>query len=299
MIAKVAKNSGFTIIPSEILRDCSLSLGARMFYALAQSCSSQWNINIKHFASLMNVSEASVRKYRNELVNAGILQYEQMRDENGKLTQNTLYTFKSLEVQDIKEQISPQELAQNEPNAQECKIEPFEQKTAYGDSSDISNINILNKNNSNLMREQNLPQNHLKNAPKQNTSLLFIVQKSLKQFHDSTKQRSTNYKQALNQNAYTPQEHQAFKDFIAYRKERGFLAKSTIASIVRDFEKLKTQGADISACVEVCINRGWSGLLKAYEALLRYESYKTHTSPKNVAQIPQNSTQNALNRLQL
>lgn len=60
------------------------------------------------------------------------------------------------------------------------------------------------------------------------------------------------------------------------------------------------QNADIVLCVETCINRGWSGLLKAQEALMHYESFNKPRSKnvwgKNYAHKLQ-STHNPLERL--
>lgn len=271
MIEKNQKLSNFTIISSELIRDESLSIGARMFYALAQSFADEWNINIKHFAKILGVSEASVRKYRNELVNAGVLQYTQIRDERGKLTNESIYTFTSFEIiesQNVDNDISQEEFKKAKETAN-TQTHPFKHLSAYGDSVDINKINNLNNINSNK---------------KQNPSALFLtIQKSFKSFKDTKNTARQIFKKSLSLESYTPQEIQAYKDFIAYRKEKGFLAQSTIQSIIRDFEKLKKQNAPIVLCVETCINRGWSGLLKAYEALLRYESFKKPSakSPSN------------------
>ena len=192
MIYKTQNTANFTIIDSEILRDESLSMGARMFYALAQSFSDCWNINIKHFAKILGVSEASVRKFRNELVSADILHFEQKRDEKGKLTQESVYTFKGFEVVEQEQaesdyfcrsersEESTQKSADSSADifsasqAQYDKVEqekteqtplksssyPFAQKTAYGYSSDISNINNLEKSTlSKSARDSENPQN--------------------------------------------------------------------------------------------------------------------------------------------
>ncbi len=285
MIQKDQQINNFTILSSDILRDESLSMGARMFYALAQSFSDEWNINIKHFAKLLNVSEASVRKYRNELVSAGLLQYSQIRDEKGKLTQESVYTFNKLEI--IQSQcvgsIDSQE--QEAQNSISVESYPFKHLSAYGDSADISNNNKSSNINSNK-------------SPKP-TALFLTISQSFKSFKDTKlSPKSTKFKESLPLESYTEQELQAYKDFIAYRKEKGFLAKSTINSIIKDFEKLKMQNADIVLCVETCINRGWSGLLKAYEALLRYESFKKPQAKNYVGKNQEAKTaHNPLERL--
>lgn len=285
MIQKDQQINNFTILSSDILRDESLSMGARMFYALAQSFSDEWNINIKHFAKLLNVSEASVRKYRNELVSAGLLQYSQIRDEKGKLTQESVYTFNKLEI--IQSQcvgsIDSQE--QEAQNSISVESYPFKHLSAYGDSADISNNNKSSNINSNK-------------SPKP-IALFLTISQSFKSFKDTKlSPKSTKFKESLPLESYTEQELQAYKDFIAYRKEKGFLAKSTINSIIKDFEKLKMQNADIVLCVETCINRGWSGLLKAYEALLRYESFKKPQAKNYVGKNQEAKTaHNPLERL--
>ncbi|BAM33071.1 hypothetical protein HW260_01175 [Helicobacter cinaedi] len=146
MIQKNQQLNNFTILSSDILRDKSLSMGARMFYALAQSFSDDWNINIKHFAKLLNVSEASVRKFRNELVNASLLAYSQVRDEKGKLTQESVYTFNTLEVVDfqyVSEKVERLDLVEQEAtNTENVESYPFKHLSAYGYSSDLSNIII-------------------------------------------------------------------------------------------------------------------------------------------------------------
>lgn len=146
MIQKNQQLNNFTILSSDILHDKSLSMGARMFYALAQSFSDGWNINIKHFAKLLNVSEASVRKFRNELVNASLLAYSQVRDEKGKLTQESVYTFNTLEVVDfqyVSEKVERLDLVEQEAtNTENVESYPFKHLSAYGYSSDLSNIII-------------------------------------------------------------------------------------------------------------------------------------------------------------
>ncbi len=290
MIQKNQQINNFTILSSDILRDESLSMGARMFYALAQSFSDEWNINIKHFAKLLNVSEASVRKFRNELVSAGLLAYAQVRDEKGKLTQESVYTFNTIEVVDSQyasEKVENLDSVEQEAtNAENVKSYPFKHLSAYGYSTDISNNKILSNINSNKNQKP--------------TTLFLKITQSFKSFKDTKSTPRTNFKETLSLESYTEQELQAYKDFIAYRKEKGFLAKSTINSIIKDFEKLKKQNADIVLCVETCINRGWSGLLKAQEALMRYESFNK-PRPKNVwgknyTHKPQ-STHNPLERL--
>lgn len=285
MIQKDQQINNFTILSSDILRDESLSMGARMFYALAQSFSDEWNINIKHFAKLLNVSEASVRKYRNELVSAGLLQYSQIRDEKGKLTQESVYTFNKLEIiqSQCVDSIDSQE--QEAQNSISVESYPFKHLSAYGDSADISNKNKSSNINSNKVQKP--------------TALFLTISQSFKSFKDTKlSPKSTKFKESLPLESYTEQEIQAYKDFIAYRKEKGFLAKSTINSIIKDFEKLKMQNADIVLCVETCINRGWSGLLKAHEALLRYESFKKPQAKNYVGKNQEAKTaHNPLERL--
>lgn len=285
MIQKDQQINNFTILSSDILRDESLSMGARMFYALAQSFSDEWNINIKHFAKLLNVSEASVRKYRNELVSAGLLQYSQIRDEKGKLTQESVYTFNKLEIiqSQCVDSIDSQE--QEAQNSISVESYPFKHLSAYGDSADISNNNKSSNINSNKVQKP--------------TALFLTITQSFKSFKDTKlSPKSTKFKESLPLESYTKQEIQAYKDFIAYRKEKGFLAKSTINSIIKDFEKLKMQNADIVLCVETCINRGWSGLLKAHEALLRYESFKKPQAKNYVGKNQEAKTaHNPLERL--
>lgn len=285
MIQKDQQINNFTILSSDILRDESLSMGARMFYALAQSFSDEWNINIKHFAKLLNVSEASVRKYRNELVSAGLLQYSQIRDEKGKLTQESVYTFNKLEIiqSQCVDSIDSQE--QEAQNSISVESYPFKHLSAYGDSADISNKNKSSNINSNKVQKP--------------IALFLTISQSFKSFKDTKlSPKSTKFKESLPLESYTEQEIQAYKDFIAYRKEKGFLAKSTINSIIKDFEKLKMQNADIVLCVETCINRGWSGLLKAYEALLRYESFKKPQAKNYVGKNQEAKTaHNPLERL--
>ena len=288
MIQKDQQINNFAILSSDILRDESLSMGARMFYALAQSFSDEWNINIKHFAKLLNVSEASVRKYRNELVSAGLLQYSQIRDEKGKLTQESVYTFNTIEVVDsqyVSEKVENLDSVEQEAtNAENVESHPFKHLSAYGDSADISNNNKSSNINSNK-------------SPKP-TALFLKITQSFKSFKDTKSTPRTNFKETLSLESYTEQELQAYKDFIAYRKEKGFLAKSTINSIIKDFEKLKMQNADIVLCVETCINRGWSGLLKAHEALLRYESFKKPQAKNYVGKNQEAKTaHNPLERL--
>lgn len=285
MIQKDQQINNFTILSSDILRDESLSIGARMFYALAQSFSDEWNINIKHFAKLLNVSEASVRKFRNELVNAGLLQYSQIRDEKGKLTQESVYTFNKLEIIQSQYVDSIDSQEQEAQNSISVESYPFKHLSAYGDSADISNNNKSSNINSNK-------------SPKP-TTLFLIISQSFKFFKDTKlSPKSTKFKESLPLESYTEQELQAYKDFIAYRKEKGFLAKSTINSIIKDFEKLKMQNADIVLCVETCINRGWSGLLKAHEALLRYESFKKPQAKNYVGKNQEAKTaHNPLERL--
>lgn len=285
MIQKNQQINNFTILSSDILRDESLSIGARMFYALAQSFSDEWNINIKHFAKLLNVSEASVRKFRNELVNAGLLQYSQIRDKKGKLTQESVYTFNKLEIIQSQYVDSIDSQEQEAQNSISVESYPFKHLSAYGDSADISNNNKSSNINSNK-------------SPKP-TTLFLIISQSFKFFKDTKlSPKSTKFKESLPLESYTEQEIQAYKDFIAYRKEKGFLAKSTINSIIKDFEKLKKQNADIVLCVETCINRGWSGLLKAHEALLRYESFKKPQAKNYVGKNQEAKTaHNPLERL--
>lgn len=319
MIAKQENlsNGSFTIVENEVLKDETLSIGARMFYALARSFSSDWNINIKHFSKLMGVSENSVRKFRNELVNAGILGYRQLRDEKGRLTQENLYAFKSFEIVSVDEM----ELENNQVESMQENLEkqaldstlslsetesaesqsaangqsyPFNKISVCGKFEDIIILNKLNNINSNLEAHKNLSALKAKETAQENPTqqsaldssqekpkttlrpkrLFFVVQESLRQFSDYGKLELREYKQKLPMENYSEAEQEAFKDFIKYRKERGFLARSTIDSIVKDFEKLKEAKADLRACVDLCINRGWSGLLKAQEAILRYESYK-------------------------
>lgn len=304
-------NGSFTIVENEVLKDETLSIGARMFYALARSFSSDWNINIKHFSKLMGVSENSVRKFRNELVNAGILGYRQLRDEKGRLTQENLYAFKSFEVLSVDEiesdelestqnlsadstlSLSETERAESQ-SAVNRQSYPLNKKSVCGKFEDIIILNKLNNTNSNLEAHKNLSALKAKESAQENPTqqtaldssqekpkttlrpkrLFFVVQESLRQFSDYGKLELREYKQKLPMENYSEAEQEAFKDFIKYRKERGFLARSTIDSIVKDFEKLKEAKADLRACVDLCINRGWSGLLKAQEAILRYERYK-------------------------
>lgn len=253
ILNKISPDKNFTIIDNSILRNKDLSIQARMLYMLLQSFPSEWEVNLKHLSEILNVSEASVRKYRNELVNAGLITYRQILDEKGKFTQEMIYTFLHTQAQEV------DYIPQNAPSY------PFAQKSAYGESSTPINIEYINKKDS---------KESMKN-PK-TTPLFFTLLSSYKYFKDTNLRKNKPFLADLpnDANTFSLAERESFKAFLAYRRERGFVAKSTIDSIIRDFVKLKQSGADIKACVELCINRGWSGILKANEALRRYESYK-------------------------
>lgn len=248
MIEKNIPKQNFVILDNNVLKDNSLSIGARMFYALLQSFPKQWQVNLKHIAEILNVSEASVRKYRNELVSAGVLKYHQEVDDKGRFNGKMIYTFLHINIEQ-------EDRASESPKA--IEFSPIAKKPANGESYTHNNIEYINNINS----------------KEPNQKLLFLVLTSLKNFEDKSKS-PPKYRQSLPQECFTEQERQSFKAFIAYRKERGFLAKSTIDSIIRDFETLKKANADIQACVDLCINRSWSGLLKANEALKRYATFK-------------------------
>lgn len=72
--------AGFTQIPNVILRDSSLSAGARLTYALLQSFAWQadecW-VGQKKLGELAGVKERAIRTYLTELEDAGLLQIEQ------------------------------------------------------------------------------------------------------------------------------------------------------------------------------------------------------------------------------
>ncbi|WP_066389557.1 helix-turn-helix domain-containing protein [Helicobacter himalayensis] len=250
ILDKITPSENFTIIDNGILRNKSLSIQARMLYALLQSYPKEWVVNLKAIAEILNISLASVRKYRNELVDNGLLTYTQSVDSEGRFTQEMIYTFKHTQAQEIAE------------NTQSL---PITQKTASGDSSTLNNIEYINKKDSKERAQK---------------KLLFTLLTSYKTFRDESKTKRTQ--QTKLPTDFNEQERASFSEFINYRKERGFLAKSTLESITRDFSKLKQSGANIKACVDLCINRGWSGILKANEALNRYESYKK----TNFYQVP-------------
>lgn len=273
MLIKTTPANNFTIIENHILKDNTLSIGARMLYAICQSFNDEWSINTKHLGSLLNVSEAMVRKYRNELIEAGLLEFMQLRDAKGKLTQETLYKFKKTQLSEVVLEETPEaEVFTSdfkESEAQNADVESTQppknadsirlKQNPYTDKFLHNNINIYKNINSN----------------KEPRETFYLLMQSYKIFKDNTKQKRqthSNINQALE--ALNTQEKLAYQDFISYRKEKGFMAKSTINSIIKDFIKLKNEGADLRACVDLCINRGWSGIMCAKESLARSNAPK-------------------------
>ncbi|WP_052100534.1 MULTISPECIES: helix-turn-helix domain-containing protein [unclassified Helicobacter] len=249
MIHKTKITQNFTIVPNDVIKDSSLSIGARMLYTLILSFPKEWNLNIAHLAKLLNISENTARKYRNELVNANIITFKQELDSQGKFTHNFSYSCQNLEIENIQE---IQEHSQSYP---------FNKKPVCGKNEDIINNNIINN----------------KDYSKR---LLFVVMESFRQFSDTKKPKSQKLTQDEMLSHLNTQEKQAYYDFISYRKEKGFVAKSTMISITKDFLSLKNVGADLRECVDLCINRGWSGIMCAHKSLTRKLHYPTYAKPK-------------------
>lgn len=259
MIIYTPPTSNFTIVPNKILKNKELSANARFIAVYILSLPKSWNLNLEHLSKELDMSERTLQKGIRELIAANVLEKMQLRDSSGQFSQNTIYSFgdfsqiesdKKEEVLDFEElsleeleQIIELESKQENEQSLQAPILADTHRSEKNPHTDIFhpykelNNNKINKNNIFVLRSAN-------QIKLLNLCFARTPKKSLKQLPQG----------------FNELELRAFERFIAYRKERGKLTKSTLDSIVRKFESFKKQGIDICGAVEESINKGWVGI---------------------------------------
>lgn len=83
VIIKVHKESDYTVINNDLIRNRSLSLRAKGLMCVILGLPDDWDYSIMGLCSIVKESRATLKKVLSELKEQGYLQIEQVRNDNG------------------------------------------------------------------------------------------------------------------------------------------------------------------------------------------------------------------------
>ena len=135
MIHRAEHDSDFTQIDNALLRDTSLSEGARslLFYML--SMSDEWTFSVKALAIQFRVKPSTIHVRISELKHKGYIKMQSERGNEGRFSSCTWDVFEKAPRSEFTE------LGDNRVRSKPCSV-----KTAFGDNRVRSNGNIKNIN---------------------------------------------------------------------------------------------------------------------------------------------------------
>lgn len=255
MILYTPPKNDFTIIPNKILKNPNLSAYARLIAIYIISLPKNWNVNLAHIAKEVGITERSIGKYIKELILAGILEKTQLKNDDGTFSKDTIYSFENYQ------EVSAQEPKQNQEvlDFEDMPLEVLE-NYIQNQSHDLQNTKepkMLDSHRS----EKNPHADDFRHYKELNNKkeLIYLLrtpnQIKLLNLCLNAKKQERLMPKGLNQ-----AELKAFSEFIAYRNEKKKITLSTHNAIVKKFESLKAQGADIVLAVEDSILKGWQGI---------------------------------------
>lgn len=123
MIHRTEHNGDYTRIDNAVLRDKSISEGARSLLVYMLSMSDDWSFSINSLTSYFGLSKTTIVARIGELKRAGYLRTTQLKDHRGKFTTKTWDVFEN-------------------PNAVVQKL-PCTEKTEHGKSGTRKNGNTV------------------------------------------------------------------------------------------------------------------------------------------------------------
>ncbi|KAA6228820.1 hypothetical protein FMM55_00600 [Campylobacter sp. LR196d] len=257
MIFKEKYEDNFSIIPNEIIKNNELSAMARIVAIYLLSLPKNWKVKLNYIAKELNISYNTCNKYIKELVANEILEKIQLKDNEGKFVDEFIYSIKINNQKDLKD------IIQDELE----KIE-FKELKKYSEENELDKDESPKNNNSsrltNLPLTDNLSTNNKENLKKEKLYALRGFDKILLFNLNSilTKKPKTIKNEELKIQGLNDNELKAYNAFIAYRKERGKLTKSTIKAINDKIFKLKLGGYDLEKIINKSIERGYLGLFE-------------------------------------
>ncbi|KAA6231209.1 hypothetical protein FMM58_03795 [Campylobacter sp. LR291e] len=257
MIFKEKYEDNFSIIPNEIIKNNELSAMARIVAIYLLSLPKNWKVKLNYIAKELNISYNTCNKYIKELVANEILEKIQLKDNEGKFVDEFIYSIKINNQKDLKD------IIQDELE----KIE-FKELKKYSEENELDKDESPKNNNSsrltNLPSTDNLSTNNKENLKKEKLYALRGFDKILLFNLNSilTKKPKTIKNEELEIKGLNDNELKAYNAFIAYRKERGKLTKSTIKAINDKIFKLKLGGYDLEKIINKSIERGYLGLFE-------------------------------------
>ncbi|KAA6234371.1 hypothetical protein FMM56_01040 [Campylobacter sp. LR264d] len=257
MIFKEKYEDNFSIIPNEIIKNNELSAMARMVAIYLLSLPKNWKVKLNYIAKELNISYNTCNKYIKELVANEILEKIQLKDNEGKFVDEFIYSIKINNQKDLKN------IIQDELE----KIE-FKELKKYSEENELNKDESPENNNPSRLTKlpltDNLSTNNKENLKKEKLYALRGFDKILLFNLNSilTKKPKTIKNEELEIKGLNDNELKAYNAFIAYRKERGKLTKSTIKAINDKIFKLKIGGYDLEKIINKSIERGYLGLFE-------------------------------------
>ncbi|MDA3966643.1 hypothetical protein [Helicobacter sp. WB40] len=256
----------FFICTNEIF-ELELKPLSKLLYMYLKSLPNLWQIHVGKVASVLQSSERAIRLSIKELKEAGLLKYEQIK-ENGKFL-NAHYTLcdfvaKRLDSDNYIETKEQLEVGINaslesfsiENNFEDKKIEttqntqllPLDKKPHSGKVQSIIKNNIYNKKQESLME----PIFKIEKGKQ----LISLILKAGKKAKESLEDK-------LDTTMLDEREREKLKEFLAYR--RGIKKPLTLLSVQNLLKKLigyKQNGSDIVSCLDNSIANGYLGVFE-------------------------------------
>lgn len=301
----------FVQIPHSFLRDKDLSFEARSLGIYIASLPANWNINWEQVAYEIGLSYAKVRKLVKELINAGELVWEQIRDENGrfcgkssaKLNYTKEQNLFGEKIDDFSEEIAEKS---QEQTRQMPKNNDFYRvyENPHVDFVQHKNKDLKEERDYIYAREKNKnPQNvaELKNSYRLfnrndlNLNLWQLFENGKKGLKIAT---NTQREARLNPQGLDEAGGKAWTNFVDYRRSLRQFGGEARARAARKFEEFYAQGIDLVEAVEIAISRGWfcfwdkQGFLITGQKTLAQKQAQLESS-KNLAQNPRFNASNA------
>ena len=296
IVKQNAKSGNSTFLRNDFIQDHRLSAKARALCAYLNSLPPNWRINTALVAKNQGYSTRTLFRLFAELKKYDYLQIKRLQDDKGRFKNDTIYNlnleqsqeFAQLEnedkelmlellKEDLKEQESPNNQALNQtakiPSCQECQDLKKKEFTKKEKNNECEFFEKLD--------EKNLPKESKeakkarlearKNELSKSVKSFLLLSLGLKNF--AFMPLKNEQEQALKgvrvqkesfeiPNNLNEEEKELFKDFLAFRKERGKLSYSQAVFLAKKVFKAKQKGLNVKAMLERSLNAGWLGLFE-------------------------------------
>ncbi|WP_120953242.1 helix-turn-helix domain-containing protein [Helicobacter sp. L8] len=263
MIIKFAPTHNFSAIPNELMHDPSLSLMAKAIACYLCSLPTTWQVNIFCMAKALKLNRDTIYKYLTELKAKGWLIIKSYRTQKGLFSAQKDYI---LQIPNTPK--TPDGGENQAPNTPKPPQAPILGGCDAQNPAECARV-TASEQTAQLKRsiKRNMGEARARDSFfKKDSQERVLLTDSVQTFRELLSLCQINLK------GLDPEEQKAYCQFLAHRQARTKVSHAMKIAIRDRLIELKNKGADVCACVDLSVRRGYNDILEPKNTDTRFLS---------------------------